>query len=93
MDRPICTELNPSPRRTQRVLPRRRLRPPPAPSRMSCSFSAPGLDVSRLVEKAGQLPEIRQDRVNQIRAQIAAGTYETDEKLGIALGRLMNELG
>ncbi len=50
-------------------------------------------DAGRLVEKVHDLPEIRQDRVNQIRAQIAAGTYETDEKLRIALGRLLDEIG
>jgi hypothetical protein len=33
------------------------------------------------------------DRVNEIRAQIAAGTYETDEKLDIAVGRLLDEIG
>ncbi len=50
-------------------------------------------DAGRLVEKVHDLPEIRQDRVDQIRAQIADGTYETDEKLRIALGRLLDEIG
>ncbi len=45
-------------------------------------------DTARLVELAGQLPEIRQDRVNQIRTQIAAGAYETDERINLALDRL-----
>jgi negative regulator of flagellin synthesis FlgM len=39
------------------------------------------------------LPEIRQDRVDQIRAQIADGTYESEEKLEIAVGRLLDEIG
>lgn len=47
----------------------------------------------RLVDQAKELPDIRQDRVNAIRAQIAQGTYETDEKLDIALGRLLDEIG
>ena len=50
-------------------------------------------DAGQLVDKVRDLPEIRQDRVNQIRAQIADGTYETDVKLEIALGRLLDEIG
>jgi negative regulator of flagellin synthesis FlgM len=50
-------------------------------------------DTARLVELAGQLPDIRQDRVNQIRQQIAAGTYETGEKISVALNRLLDEIG
>lgn len=46
----------------------------------------------RLVDMANQLPDVRQDRVNSIRAQIAAGTYETDAKLGTAIDRVLNEL-
>jgi negative regulator of flagellin synthesis FlgM len=48
---------------------------------------------AELVSRVGDLPEIRADRVAEIRAQIAAGVYETDEKLQIALGRLLDELG
>ena len=43
--------------------------------------------------QARALPEVRQARVDRIRAEIAAGTYETDEKLEIALGRLLDEIG
>ena len=50
-------------------------------------------DAARLVEQAQQAPDIRQDRVNAIRAQIAAGTYETQEKLEIAVSRLLDEIG
>ncbi|HIQ20562.1 MAG TPA: flagellar biosynthesis anti-sigma factor FlgM, partial [Planctomycetes bacterium] len=39
------------------------------------------------------VPEIRQERVARIRAEIAAGTYETEEKLEIAIGRLLDEIG
>jgi flagellar biosynthesis anti-sigma factor FlgM len=34
--------------------------------------------VRSLVEQAGQLPEIRAERVEQLRAQIQAGTYNPD---------------
>lgn len=36
--------------------------------------------------------EVRMDLVNRIRAEIAAGTYETEEKLDIALSRLLDEI-
>ena len=49
-------------------------------------------EVGRTVEQAQQLPEVRQDRIDEIRAQIAAGTYETEEKLQIALERLLDEI-
>jgi negative regulator of flagellin synthesis FlgM len=50
-------------------------------------------DTARLVERIHEMPDLRQDRVNQIRAQIASGSYETDEKLEIALSRLIDEIG
>jgi len=49
-------------------------------------------DAAQLVEAAGRLPEVRQDRVDAIRAQIAAGTYETDAKIDSALDRLLDEI-
>ncbi|MHC4398227.1 MAG: flagellar biosynthesis anti-sigma factor FlgM [Planctomycetota bacterium] len=50
-------------------------------------------DAAQLVDQIRELPEVRQERINQIRAQIADGTYETDEKLQIALGRMLDEIG
>jgi negative regulator of flagellin synthesis FlgM len=53
------------------------------------------LDISAAAEAAAQVvegDEIRQDLVNQIRAQIAAGTYETPEKLDAALERMLDEI-
>ncbi len=50
-------------------------------------------DAARLVEQAKQAPDIRQDRVQAIRAQIASGTYETAGKLNVAVDRLLNEIG
>jgi anti-sigma28 factor (negative regulator of flagellin synthesis) len=54
------------------------------------------IDISpeaELVSRVGDLPEIRADRVAEIRAQIEAGIYETDEKMDVALGRLLDEIG
>ena len=53
------------------------------------------LDISPqadFVAQAHDLPEIRQDRVAAIRAQIEAGTYETPARLDAALSRLLDEL-
>lgn len=50
-------------------------------------------DAAQFVEQVRQMPDIRQERVDQIRSQIAAGAYETDDKLDIALGRLLDEIG
>jgi len=35
---------------------------------------------------------VRMDLVNRIRAEIAAGTYETESKFDIALNRMLSEL-
>ncbi|HUG89260.1 MAG TPA: flagellar biosynthesis anti-sigma factor FlgM [Planctomycetaceae bacterium] len=48
---------------------------------------------ARLLETAGRSPEIRAERLNQIKAEIEAGTYETPEKLEAALVRLFEEAG
>ena len=50
-------------------------------------------DTARMVEQVKQAPDIRQDRVQAIRAQIAAGTYETQGKLDGAVSRLLDEIG
>jgi anti-sigma28 factor (negative regulator of flagellin synthesis) len=52
------------------------------------------LDISPeadFVAQARELPDIREDRVTSIKAQIQAGTYETSDKLDVALSRLMDE--
>ncbi|MCS7239268.1 MAG: flagellar biosynthesis anti-sigma factor FlgM [Thermoguttaceae bacterium] len=60
--------------------------------------SPPIQDELHLSEAAQRLADIqdsqqiRWDRVRQIRAEIAAGTYETPEKLEIALRRLLERL-
>ena len=54
------------------------------------------LDISSeaaFVSQARDLPEIREERVAQIRAEIQSGKYETSEKLDIALERLLDEIG
>jgi negative regulator of flagellin synthesis FlgM len=43
--------------------------------------------------KASEAGGVRSDLVNLIRSQIAAGTYDTPEKMGIALERLLDQIG
>jgi negative regulator of flagellin synthesis FlgM len=53
------------------------------------------LDISQeadLVSRVHDLPEIRADRVQHIRSEIDAGGYDTQDKLEIAVGRLLDEL-
>jgi len=45
------------------------------------------------VRAADASSDIRFDRVNSIRAAIADGSYDTPEKLDIALDRLLERLG
>lgn len=46
-----------------------------------------------MISRVRDVPDIRADKVARIKAQIASGTYETDEKLDIALSRLFDEIG
>jgi negative regulator of flagellin synthesis FlgM len=68
--------------------------PPPAGARPSVDtsdtleISSQGAIASQLVE----IPDIRHDQVASIRAQIAAGTYETADKLDAALDALLDEI-
>ena len=48
--------------------------------------------LGRMLDGISQLPDIRHERVEEVRQQIAAGTYETTEKLEIALDRLIDEM-
>jgi flagellar biosynthesis anti-sigma factor FlgM len=50
-------------------------------------------DAAQQLEQIRQMPDIRQDRVDAIRSQIASGTYETADKMDIALSRLLDEIG
>lgn len=66
-----------------------------APTNSPYSGGVDQLDISPeadFVAQARDLPEIREDRVASIRAQIADGTYETPEKLDMALSRLLDEI-
>jgi negative regulator of flagellin synthesis FlgM len=63
--------------------------PPPARSAVVDKLELSG--VSHLL-KTLKSNDVRLDKVAEIRAQIEAGTYETDEKLDIAADRLLDDL-
>jgi negative regulator of flagellin synthesis FlgM len=45
-----------------------------------------------MLDGISRLPEIRHEKVEEIRRQIAAGVYESPEKLELALDRLLDEI-
>jgi negative regulator of flagellin synthesis FlgM len=72
-----------------------RLTPTQQPSRGYQSGGVDQLDISPeadFVAQARDLPDIREDRVAAIRAQIQSGVYETADKLDMALSRLLDEI-
>jgi negative regulator of flagellin synthesis FlgM len=48
--------------------------------------------LGQMLDGIGQLPEIRYEKVEAIRQQIATGAYESPEKLELALDRMLDEL-
>jgi flagellar biosynthesis anti-sigma factor FlgM len=48
-------------------------------------------DQARLLDSMRQMPEVRQDRIDRVRAAIARGGYETDAKINHAIERLIQE--
>src|SRR5437763_502585 len=48
--------------------------------------------LGQMLDGISRLPEIRHEKVEEIRRQIASGSYEIPEKLELALDRMMDEL-
>ena len=74
--------------------PHRTVAPQSAPP-ASRTPAADELTLSPEATRASQLraiPDIRADRVAELKAQIASGAYETDAKLNVALDRLLDEM-
>lgn len=47
---------------------------------------------AKLAAKVQEIPDVRVDLVERVKAEIAAGAYETPERLEIAVEKLMEEL-
>lgn len=50
-------------------------------------------EAAQFAEQIQQMPDIREDRVEAVRLQIAEGTYETSDRLNAAIERLLDEIG
>ncbi len=48
--------------------------------------------VGRMLDKLNQSSEVRAERLAHIKAEIDAGTYETPEKLEVAIEKLLAEV-
>lgn len=47
---------------------------------------------AQLLGRLAALPDVRADKVAEVRAQLEAGTYETPEKLDIAVDRAIADI-
>jgi len=47
---------------------------------------------ARFLDRMRDLPDGRRDRVDEVRSEIKSGTYVTDDKLDVALGRLLDDI-
>ncbi len=50
-------------------------------------------NAARMLERVQDDPRIRSEHLDAIQAQIAAGSYETPDKLEAAIERLLDEIG
>ena len=68
---------------------------PPAIQGTSSASKADRVEISEMavfLEKLSRLPDIRQDKVDAVKAELARGTYETPEKLEKAINALLEDL-
>ncbi len=47
---------------------------------------------ARLAAMAQELPDVRADLVSRVKAELAAGVYETPDKIEVAIERLLDDL-
>lgn len=48
-------------------------------------------DMARLLAKMRDMPTVRQDRVDHVRSAIDRGLYESDDRLDLAIDKLIQE--
>ena len=68
----------------------------PASQATSTTGAVDSVQISPAAEAASRAAEsggVRSDLVNLIRGQIANGTYDTPEKMDIALERMLDQMG
>lgn len=67
-----------------------------SPQGTSAPSQTDRVEISQAAEAAMKATEaggIRHDLVNQIRSQIAAGTYDTPDKMNAAVDRMLDQMG
>jgi negative regulator of flagellin synthesis FlgM len=67
-----------------------------SPQGTSATSQTDRVEISQAAEaaiKATEAGDVRHDLVNQIRSQIAAGTYDTPDKMNAAVDRLLDQIG
>jgi negative regulator of flagellin synthesis FlgM len=67
-----------------------------SPQGTSATSQTDRVEISQAAEAAMKATEaggVRHDLVNQIRSQIAAGTYDTPDKMNAAVDRLLDQIG
>jgi len=71
------------------------IRPQTAPATEPLSQPRDEVEISemgKLLDDLSRIPDIRHERIVEVRRAIEAGTYETPEKLEIAVQRLLDSL-
>ena len=66
--------------------------PASAPKQMPATDKLELSGVGHLLKTLKSSPDVRMDKVAQVKAQLASGTYETEAKLDAAIDKLMDDL-
>ena len=69
-----------------------RLKAAQGTSQVSGKDSVEISELARLLDCLSRVPDIRQDKVNTVKAEIESGVYETADKLEKAIDALLSEL-
>lgn len=76
----------------EKVDPKKKVTPsqqPPAPKDTGDSVEVS--ETAQFISEALQLPQVRQDKINEIKKAIENGTYETDDKIQQALEKFIQK--
>jgi len=65
---------------------------PATPSSINTTDELQLSPAAQMASKLSEIPDIRWDRVNAIKTAIADGTYMTDDKMNVAVDRLLDEI-
>jgi len=68
-------------------------KPAQSPATMSPQDELQLSSVGQSLDRVGESPEMRAERIAQIKASIDEGSYDMDEKLDIALSRMFEAHG